>query len=84
MTASFFWLLIEGVQLYALLVVTVLSAKKYFYGYLIFGWIISWVSVLCWVGAKINYENRGCWEIHYDPFYEWIVRGPIFSSICVS
>ena len=32
LTASFFWLLVEGVQLYTLLVVTVLSVKKYFYG----------------------------------------------------
>lgn len=28
MTASFYWLLIEGIQLYTLLVVTVFSVKK--------------------------------------------------------
>ena len=41
MTASFYWLLIEGVQLYTLLVVTVLSVKKYFYTYMAFGWGVS-------------------------------------------
>ena len=84
MTASFYWLLIEGVQLYTLLVVTVLSVKKYFYTYMAFGWGVSWISVLTWVFCKVNYENRGCWEIYNEPFYEWVIRAPILTSILVS
>ena len=82
-TASFYWLLIEGVQLYTLLVVTVLSAKKYFYGYLIFGWLFSWVNIIVWVIVKLKYENNGCWEIYEKPFYRWVVHGPVVSAIVV-
>ena len=83
MTATFYWLLIEGIQLYTLLVVTILSVKKYFYSYLIFGWGVSWLSIITWVIVKIKYENNGCWEMYDRPFFIWIIRGPILSSILV-
>ena len=82
-TASYYWLLIEGVQLYSLLVITVMSVKKYFYTYMTFGWGVSWVSVITWAVCKKRYENRGCWDIHYLPFYEWILRAPIMTAVLV-
>ena len=41
-------------------------------------------STLIWVTVKYKYENRGCWEIYYKPFFQWIIRAPILSAILVS
>jgi hypothetical protein len=86
MTASFFWLLIEGVHLYILVRLSIVSQnRKYLYVYFAFGWLASWISVVFWVFAKLySNENRGCWEIYVDQFYAWIIRGPILVSIVVS
>lgn len=83
MTTTYYWLLIEGIQLFCLLVATVMSVKKYFYTYMTFGWGMSWVSVLTWAICKKKYENQGCWEIHNHRFYEMIIRLPILLSIIV-
>ncbi|CAG5112132.1 Oidioi.mRNA.OKI2018_I69.chr2.g6383.t1.cds [Oikopleura dioica] len=83
-TASHFWVLIEGVQLYALAVVTVLSTAKYFYAYLAFGWGFSWISVVFWVVLKYKYENRGCWDITYRDLLEKVIEVPISAAITLN
>jgi len=84
-TASHFWVLIEGVQLYALAVVTVLSTAKYFYAYLAFGWGFSWISVIFFSIFKYKYENKGCWDIFYRrDLTEKIVEVPISAAITLN
>ena len=84
MTASFYWLLIEGVQLYTLLVVTVLSVKKYFYTYMAFGWGVSqdFYRILT---KQLSYSDTSkldpLTDIKIRPFYESKYRFFEFSPL---
>ncbi|KAG7272482.1 hypothetical protein CRUP_009034 [Coryphaenoides rupestris] len=83
--ASFFWLLVEGLYLHALLAVSFFSERKYFWAYILIGWGGPTIFITAWTIAKAKYNNMGCWDIieNTDPFW-WIIKTPILVSILMN
>ncbi|XP_044031711.1 vasoactive intestinal polypeptide receptor 1b isoform X2 [Siniperca chuatsi] len=83
--ASFFWLLVEGLYLHALLAVSFFSERKYFWAYILIGWGGPTVFITAWSIAKAYYNDVGCWDIieNTDVFW-WIIKTPILCSILMN
>ncbi|KAM4521397.1 vasoactive intestinal polypeptide receptor-like, partial [Fundulus diaphanus] len=83
--ASFFWLLVEGLYLHALLAVSFFSERKYFWAYIMIGWGGPAIIITAWSIGKAYYNDVGCWDIieTTDVFW-WIIKTPILASILVN
>uniref|UniRef100_A0A8B9GQD7 Vasoactive intestinal peptide receptor 1a n=1 Tax=Astyanax mexicanus TaxID=7994 RepID=A0A8B9GQD7_ASTMX len=74
--ASFFWLLVEGLYLHALLAVSFFSHRKYFWWYILIGWESLQITSLC------SFLHR-CWDFIDDNLW-WIIRTPIVIIILMN
>ncbi|XP_048826972.1 vasoactive intestinal polypeptide receptor 1b [Brienomyrus brachyistius] len=83
--ASFFWLLVEGLYLHALLAVSFFSKRKYFWWYILIGWGGPTIFITSWSVTKAYFNDVGCWDIieTSDPFW-WIIKTPILASILMN
>ncbi|XP_029971350.1 vasoactive intestinal polypeptide receptor-like isoform X2 [Salarias fasciatus] len=81
--ASFFWLLVEGLYLHALLAVSFFSERKYFWWYILIGWGAPTIFISAWVITKAYLNHPGCWEIIHDSPW-WIIKTPILVTILVN
>ncbi|TKS87717.1 Vasoactive intestinal polypeptide receptor [Collichthys lucidus] len=83
--ASFFWLLVEGLYLHALLAVSFFSERKYFWAYILIGWGGPTVFITAWSIAKVYYNDVGCWDIIENTDVSWwIIKTPILASILMN
>ncbi|XP_039770794.1 glucagon-like peptide 1 receptor [Ornithorhynchus anatinus] len=82
--ANYYWLLVEGVYLYTLLVLSVFSEQRIFRIYLCIGWGVPMMFVIPWGIVKYLYEDEGCWTRNTNMNYWLIVRLPILISIGVN
>ncbi|RXN08704.1 zinc finger and BTB domain-containing 47-like protein [Labeo rohita] len=57
--ASFFWLLVEGLYLHALLAVSFFSERKYFWWYILIGWGVPGVFITIWSITKAYLHDIG-------------------------
>ncbi|XP_024862685.1 vasoactive intestinal polypeptide receptor-like isoform X2 [Kryptolebias marmoratus] len=77
---SYFWLLVEGLYLHALLAVSFFSERKYFWCYILIGWGAPTIFISIWVITKAYLNHPGCWEtIDDNPW--WIIKTPILAAI---
>uniref|UniRef100_A0A8C9TAG2 Vasoactive intestinal peptide receptor 1b n=1 Tax=Scleropages formosus TaxID=113540 RepID=A0A8C9TAG2_SCLFO len=75
--ASYFWLLVEGLYLHALLSVSFFSERKYFWWYILIGW--GTVYTYC-----VYFCSR-CWDIiEISDSFWWIIKTPILASILIN
>uniref|UniRef100_A0A8C8GDW3 G-protein coupled receptors family 2 profile 2 domain-containing protein n=1 Tax=Oncorhynchus tshawytscha TaxID=74940 RepID=A0A8C8GDW3_ONCTS len=83
--ASFFWLLVEGLYLRALLAVSFFSERKYFWYYILIGWGGPTIFITAWGVAKAYYNDVGCWDIiEKTEMFWWIIKTPILASILMN
>ncbi|XP_053161238.1 glucagon-like peptide 1 receptor isoform X2 [Hemicordylus capensis] len=83
-TANYYWLLVEGMYLYTLLVLSVFSEQRIFRLYLCIGWGVPMLFVILWGIVKYLYEDEGCWNKNHDMNYWLIIRLPILIAIGVN
>ncbi|XP_061696135.1 vasoactive intestinal polypeptide receptor-like isoform X2 [Syngnathoides biaculeatus] len=81
--ASYFWLLVEGLYLHALLAVSFFSERKYFWWYILIGWGVPTIFISTWVITKAYLNDLGCWEMINDKPW-WIIKTPILVTILVN
>ncbi|RMC12533.1 hypothetical protein DUI87_10053 [Hirundo rustica rustica] len=82
--ANYYWLLVEGMYLYTLLVLSVFSEQRIFRLYLCIGWGVPMLFVILWGTVKYLYEDEGCWTRNYNMNYWLIIRLPILIAIGVN
>ncbi|KAG9356052.1 hypothetical protein JZ751_000896 [Albula glossodonta] len=83
--ASYFWLLVEGLYLHALLAVSFFSERKYFWCYILIGWGGPTVFITAWSITKAYFNDVGCWDIiEISDHYWWIIKTPILASILMN
>ncbi|KAL2085287.1 hypothetical protein ACEWY4_018607 [Coilia grayii] len=81
--ANFFWLLVEGLYLYTLLMV-IFSENRHFIVYLLVGWGFPTVFVIAWIITRVYVEDTGCWERN-DNVVPWrVINWPIMVSIIIN
>ncbi|KAJ8268005.1 hypothetical protein COCON_G00131770 [Conger conger] len=83
--ASYFWLLVEGLYLHALLAVSFFSERKYFWCYILIGWGGPAVFITAWSITKAYFNDVACWDIieSSDHFW-WIIKTPVLASILMN
>ncbi|KAJ0011878.1 hypothetical protein NQD34_012853 [Periophthalmus magnuspinnatus] len=81
--ASYFWLLVEGLYLHALLAVSFFSERKYFWWYILIGWGAPTIFISSWVITKAWLNDPGCWDIIEDSLW-WIIKTPVLVTILIN
>ncbi|XP_066519362.1 pituitary adenylate cyclase-activating polypeptide type I receptor isoform X2 [Hoplias malabaricus] len=82
--SNYFWLFIEGLYLFTLLVETFFPERRYFYWYTIIGWGTPTVCVTAWAVLRVNFDNIGCWDINDNAAIWWVIKGPVLASIMIN
>ncbi|XP_072245050.1 pituitary adenylate cyclase-activating polypeptide type I receptor isoform X2 [Leuresthes tenuis] len=82
--SNYFWLFIEGLYLFTLLVETFFPEKRYFYWYIIIGWGTPTVCVTIWAVLRLQFDDIGCWDMNDIAAIWWVIKGPVLASIMVN
>uniref|UniRef100_A0A4X2LNU5 ADCYAP receptor type I n=1 Tax=Vombatus ursinus TaxID=29139 RepID=A0A4X2LNU5_VOMUR len=82
--SNYFWLFIEGLYLFTLLVETFFPERRYFYWYSIIGWGTPTICVTVWAVLRIHFDDNGCWEMNDNTALWWVIKGPVVGSIMIN
>uniref|UniRef100_A0A8D3DGH1 Adenylate cyclase activating polypeptide 1b (pituitary) receptor type I n=1 Tax=Scophthalmus maximus TaxID=52904 RepID=A0A8D3DGH1_SCOMX len=82
--SNYFWLFIEGLYLFTLLVETFFPERRYFYWYIIIGWGTPTVCVTIWAVLRLHFDDIGCWDMNDNAAIWWVIKGPVLASIMVN
>ncbi|XP_012916959.1 pituitary adenylate cyclase-activating polypeptide type I receptor isoform X1 [Mustela nigripes] len=82
--SNYFWLFIEGLYLFTLLVETFFPERRYFYWYIIIGWGTPTVCVSVWAMLRLYFDDTGCWDMNDNTALWWVIKGPVVGSIMVN
>ncbi|XP_057360619.1 pituitary adenylate cyclase-activating polypeptide type I receptor isoform X2 [Manis pentadactyla] len=82
--SNYFWLFIEGLYLFTLLVETFFPERRYFYWYTIIGWGTPTVCVSVWAVLRLYLDDTGCWDMNDSTALWWVIKGPVVGSIMVN
>ncbi|MGH0128168.1 UNVERIFIED_CONTAM: hypothetical protein FKN15_002976, partial [Acipenser sinensis] len=75
--ASYYWLLVEGLYLQAILSLSSWAENKYFRYYIMLGWAP-------WVLVKYLHENEECWSQNISMRIWWIIRAPAMAAVLIN
>ncbi|XP_056660681.1 growth hormone-releasing hormone receptor [Monodelphis domestica] len=81
---NFTWLLVEALYLTCLLATSFPNGTRYFWWLVLGGWGFPTLFILIWIGFKLAFEDKVCWDMNEDSPYWWIVKGPIVLSVGVT
>ncbi|XP_048866404.1 pituitary adenylate cyclase-activating polypeptide type I receptor isoform X1 [Brienomyrus brachyistius] len=82
--SNYFWLFIEGLYLFTLLVETFFPERTYFYWYIIIGWGMPTACVTVWAVLRLHFDDIGCWDINDNAAIWWVIKGPVVASIMIN
>ncbi|XP_065740162.1 pituitary adenylate cyclase-activating polypeptide type I receptor isoform X5 [Phocoena phocoena] len=82
--SNYFWLFIEGLYLFTLLVETFFPERRYFYWYILIGWGTPTVCVSVWAVLRLYFDDTGCWDMNDNTALWWVIKAPVVGSIMVN
>ncbi|XP_007466176.1 PREDICTED: pituitary adenylate cyclase-activating polypeptide type I receptor isoform X5 [Lipotes vexillifer] len=82
--SNYFWLFVEGLYLFTLLVDTFFPERRYFYWYIIIGWGTPTVCVSVWAVLRLYFDDTGCWDMNDNTALWWVIKAPVVGSIMVN
>ncbi|XP_075070196.1 pituitary adenylate cyclase-activating polypeptide type I receptor [Mixophyes fleayi] len=82
--SNYFWLFIEGLYLFTLLVETFFPERRYFYWYTIIGWGTPLICVTIWAVLRLHFDDMGCWDMNNNVALWWVIKGPVIGSIMIN
>uniref|UniRef100_A0A665WHQ2 Adenylate cyclase activating polypeptide 1a (pituitary) receptor type I n=1 Tax=Echeneis naucrates TaxID=173247 RepID=A0A665WHQ2_ECHNA len=82
--SNYFWLFIEGLYLFTLLVETFFPERRYFYWYTIVGWGTPTICVTVWAVLRLHFHDSGCWDTNENTALWWVIKGPVVASIMIN
>uniref|UniRef100_A0A8C5WK59 ADCYAP receptor type I n=1 Tax=Leptobrachium leishanense TaxID=445787 RepID=A0A8C5WK59_9ANUR len=82
--SNYFWLFIEGLYLFTLLVETFFPERRYFYWYTIIGWGTPLICVTIWAVLRLHFDDLGCWDMNNKTALWWVIKGPVIVSIMIN
>ncbi|XP_064865259.1 pituitary adenylate cyclase-activating polypeptide type I receptor [Oncorhynchus nerka] len=82
--SNYFWLFIEGLYLFTLLVETFFPERRYFYWYTIIGWGTPTICVVIWAVLRLHFDDIGCWDMNDNAGIWWVIKGPVLASIMIN
>uniref|UniRef100_A0A8C3XP02 ADCYAP receptor type I n=1 Tax=Chelydra serpentina TaxID=8475 RepID=A0A8C3XP02_CHESE len=82
--SNYFWLFIEGLYLFTLLVETFFPERRYFYWYTIIGWGTPTICVTVWAVLRFHFDDIGCWDMNDNTALWWVIKGPVIASIMIN
>ncbi|TKS74937.1 Pituitary adenylate cyclase-activating polypeptide type I receptor [Collichthys lucidus] len=82
--SNYFWLFIEGLYLFTLLVETFFPERRYFYWYIIIGWGTPTLCVTIWAVLRLHFDDIGCWDMNDNVAIWWVIKGPVLASIMIN
>ncbi|XP_055519304.1 pituitary adenylate cyclase-activating polypeptide type I receptor-like isoform X2 [Leucoraja erinacea] len=82
--SNYFWLFIEGLYLFTLLVETFFPERRYFYWYILIGWGTPTICVTIWTVLRLHFDDSGCWDTNEHRALWWVIKGPVIASIMVN
>ncbi|UJR35050.1 hypothetical protein I4U23_027826 [Adineta vaga] len=84
-TATFMWMLCEGIQLNNILTVGVFKNRFKTYYYHILGWIVPFCITLSWsIVMFIKERRRRCFYNYNHLIYYWIIDGPRYAVMIIN
>ncbi|XP_077391292.1 pituitary adenylate cyclase-activating polypeptide type I receptor isoform X2 [Festucalex cinctus] len=81
---NYFWLFIEGLYLFTLLVETFFPEKRFFYWYIVIGWGTPTLCVAIWAVLRLHFDDLGCWDMNDNAAIWWVIKGPVLASIMIN
>ncbi|XP_074549650.1 vasoactive intestinal polypeptide receptor 2-like [Halichoeres trimaculatus] len=81
--ANFFWLLVEGLYLHALLLV-IHNYSTRLSVYMLIGWGIPLVFMVAWIVCRVKLEDTRCWELNENPIPNRLINWPIITSVIIN
>nr|XP_042908202.1 secretin receptor [Parasteatoda tepidariorum] len=82
--ANYCWILMEGLYLHNLVFLSMFTDTTGILKYGILGWGLPILFVIPWIVVKATFEDNLCWTVNKNPYYFWIIRGPITASIVLN
>ncbi|XP_022079891.1 secretin receptor-like [Acanthaster planci] len=85
LVSNYYWLLVEGVYLHALITLAVFSESSSLKLYIALGWGVPILFVVPWVIAE-EYTNEGrCWLSNMtEGTVYWIIKAPVMWSVVIN
>ncbi|KAG8181271.1 hypothetical protein JTE90_018790 [Oedothorax gibbosus] len=82
--ANYCWILMEGLYLHNLVFLSMFTDTAGILKYGILGWGLPLFFVIPWIAVRATLEDKLCWTVNDNPYYFWIIRGPITASIVLN